>query len=353
MPRISIACLALVALTATPLAAQVKPILKGKAPVAKSPAAKTPIAKAPVAKTPLPPTTLIRQPLKLRPNMKNASAQVSALRTANLRVANARKSGKPIMIVSAIAKLAGVGAVNGQRSNFNFEPGGDYEISGSGFGAARGSVFLRHGSRTLAMNVTHWSDSVIYASLPGDVSGVTDAGSVELNVGPNGKSPFKSTKFGFRAAREDKSLMIGDDMFEYDRGRPMNLPGIGTIDTNMAPTRKAREGDFYVIWRRTSGDKADKSCFADGFDRIRWNVPLRNGYEVTGYEWYHGSQKNSGDYRTTGRYAANWDGDFLRIDYAVERLDQPNYFLVGGSKACSSDYKVRFSVTGPRGLSPQ
>ncbi|MGY4399058.1 hypothetical protein ACVWZA_004271 [Sphingomonas sp. UYAg733] len=263
---------------------------------------------------------------------------------AQLKIKNATVRQKPKMIAVFMMPLPGVARVNGQAGGM-LEPGGDYEIVGKGFGTGNGSVFLRHGTRVIDMSISHWSDGQIFAHVPDDVSGLPDAGSVELAVGPAGKPVLRTTKFGFRAARADYTLPIDNGMFSYDKGRMIRVASL-EVPTNMAPSTKRYDGEYYNVSRFTQDDGGDKRCFEPGFDRISTSIPLKPGFEVTAYYFTH-SPVNRGAFNFT------WEPGAIRVDYGVSRYFEPRYFLLPPHGGCSSTYKVKLVATGPRGMSPQ
>jgi hypothetical protein len=275
-----------------------------------------------------------------KPGARNAEAM-----TAQLTASNVALRQRPRMTLVAIAQTPGVHQLNRQNRGV-LEPGGDYEIGGAGFGTATGSVFVRHGGRTLPMRITHWSDSQIFASLPGDISGLPDAGSVELAVGPAGKPAFTTAKFGFRAARADVPLAINDAMFSYDRGRIIQVAGI-SVPTNRAPDRKSFDGNKIAVNRYVSDDGSSKRCFEPGFDRIRTDIPLKPGFEITNVELSPSPSVNR------GRYGTSWEARAVRIEYGVHRDYTPQFGLIGGHGSCTSRYEARLIATGPRGMQPQ
>lgn len=286
-----------------------------------------------------------------RPGTLGAGQMQAALIQSNVAVKSRLNKGG--VMLSQVVKAPGIHRLNGATRG-QFEPGGNYEITGLGFGAARGSVFLRHQGRTLQLAVAHWSDTVIYADLPADLSGLPDAGNVQLHVGPNGKAPYQSEKFGFRAARADVLLPITDAMYRYDP----NETTVGSLRVALAaaPRSKSYQNGYYAVSRFIQDDD-QKRCINPWFDQIRWNVPLKPGFEVTRYEFRHDPARDwedGGDsVRMRGQYSARWDGDMLRIDYAVARSYTQPYVLLPSSGSCSSRYEVQFIVTGPRGMSPQ
>jgi hypothetical protein len=253
-------------------------------------------------------------------------------------------------------KLPGVANVNGAKSG-SFEPGAGYEIVGSGFGAAAGSVSLRHGGRIINLGISHWSDGQILATMPddGSTTGLPDADRIELDVGPAGKPVLKSNAYGFRAARADQVLTITDAMFSFDPGNT-NLFGI-EFPMSMGPTTKRFRDDFYWVERETH-DGLEKKCINLGFDRISWaNVPLKPGFEVTGYIWFHTVQKASQEGRTSGTprgdYNLTWEGNAVRVDYGVIRYYTEPFLGFDRRGECTSKYRVKLIVTGPKGLPAQ
>ena len=293
---------------------------------------------------------------KLGPGVLVARPGATNAARARLRItaANTRIKQRPLVSILTGAKVAGVSRLNGATRG-DLEPGGDYEITGNGFGAAKGSIFLRHSGRTITLSVTHWSDGQIFASVPGDIAGLADAGTVELDVGPAGKPVLKTTRFGFRAARADIALPITDAMYSYDRGPITRVAGL-EVPTNVGPTARSFDGEYLHVSRTVEDSGSTKRCIAPGFDRIRWNVPVRPGFEVTGYYWYHASEEARTDGRTSftprGRYNASWEADTLRIDYGVMRTHLPPFVVIPGASGCTSTYRVKLIVTGPRGLPP-
>lgn len=275
-----------------------------------------------------------------RPNTTDARMANAQLVASNVKIRE-----RPKMTLVAVAQLAGIHRVNGRASGV-MEPGGDYEIGGSGFGAGNGSVFVRHGGRILPMRITHWSDGQIFASLPGDISELPDAGSVELSVGPAGKAVFTTKKFGFRAARADVPLAITDAMFSYDKGKITKFMGID-VPTNRGPDKKSFEGKKVAISRYVSDDGSSKRCFEPGFDRIRTDIPLQPGFQITNIELSPLGTPNRGHYGTS------WEANAARIEYGVNRDYTPKFVFVGGSGSCASHYEARLIATGPRGMPPQ
>lgn len=287
--------------------------------------------------------------LVARPGATNAARARLRITTANAQIKR-----RPMVSILTGVTVAGITRLNGAPRG-DLEPGGDYEITGNGFGTTKGAVFLCHNGRTITMPITHWSDGQIFASVPGDISGLPDAGSVELDVGPSGKPVLKSTRFGFRAARADIALPISDAMFSYDKGPIARIAGL-EVPTNIGPTAKSFDGEYLQVSRKVQDSESTKRCIAPGFDRIRWNVPVRPGFEVTGYYWYHASEETRVDGRTTftprGRYNASWEADTLRVDYGVMRTHLPPLVVIPGASSCTSTYRVKLIVTGPRGLPP-
>ena len=277
--------------------------------------------------------------LVARPNATNA-----AVLNARIRAINARVRQRPKIIAVVMGQSAGVRQLNGAAGGV-LEPGGDYEFGGSGFGTSTGSVFMRHQGRTIPMRVTHWSDGQIFASVPDDISGLPDARSIELAVGPAGQSALITKRFGFRAARVDRPMIITDAMFSHDPGRSTRLYGID-IPSNIAPSSKAYDGESFAVFRSMTDEGGTKRCFEPGIDRIRIDVPLNPGFEITGAYFTHiGCNR--------GRYAMTWEPGMLRVDYGVQRHYDPKFVFVGGSGSCNSRYTVKVTVTGPRGMPMQ
>lgn len=276
--------------------------------------------------------------------VRRPGASSAASANARIGALNVRIRQRPKMMALVMGQTAGISRLNGELNGV-FEPGGDYEIGGAGFGTSTGSVFLRHNGRTIPMRVTHWSDGQIFASLPGDVSGLPDARSIELAVGPAGKPVFKATRFGFRAARADLPLTITDAMFSYDKGAVTRVMGID-VPSNIAPERKSFDGEKYSVSRYVQDEGGKKKCFEPGFDRIRTDVPLKPGFEVTAAYFSHIGYNR-------GNYAMTWEPGAIRMDYGVDRNYTPRFVLVGGSGSCGSSYTLKVVVTGPRGMPPQ
>lgn len=274
--------------------------------------------------------------LSARPNVRSA-----AVDSARLRMTNVKVRQRPKLLGVVIGYSAGVRQLNGAAGGM-LEPGGDYEFGGSGFGTGTGSVFLRHQGRTIPMRVTHWSDSQIFASVPDDVTGLPDARSIELAVGPLGKPALISKRFGFRAARADLPMTVTDDMFAHEPGRYTRIASID-IPTNIAPTNKAFKDGTYFVTRYVNDRGGSKRCFEPGVDRIRFDVPLNPGFEISSAHFSHIAHNRGG-------YAMNWEGTSLRIDYGVQRSYTPRFVAVGGDGSCDSHYSVRVTVTGPRGI---
>lgn len=268
----------------------------------------------------------------------------AGLASARIRAENVKIRQRPRLAVMAVGQPAGIHRLNGMARGV-LEPGGDYEIGGAGFGTAPGSVFMRHGGRTIAMRVTHWSDGQIFASVPGDVFGLPDAASVELAIGPVGKPVYRTTRFGFRAARADVPLKITNAMFSHDKGKIMQIGSLA-VPTNIGPERTSFDGEKYEVSRYVFDDGGKKRCFEPGFDRIRFDVPLKPGFEVTAAYYTHIPSDR-------GRYAMSWEAGAIRMEYGVDREYTPRYVLLPGHGSCGSRYTVKIIVTGPRGLPAQ
>lgn len=309
-----------------------------------------------IQKTPAPPALKKAPAQRLTPPVFERQVQVarpgaqSAVQVRQQMLARTATFRKPRMIAAQTAtiKIKGIGRVNGSTSG-NFEPGGGYEITGNGFGTASGSAFLRlPNGRMLPLGVTHWSDTVIYAQLPDNVSGVPDS-NVELAIGPRGKAPFKSTNFRFRAAREDINLPISNAMFRHEGAGSITLAG-RSFPVNSPPNRRTFDGKWYEVIRNVS-DGDEKKCISPGRDRISWGN-LKNGFEVTSFYYERMPFRKTDNDTPRGSWDFAWDGNSIRVDFGVMRYYTPRYVFVGGYGYCSSFYKINLIATGPRGMSP-
>lgn len=297
------------------------------------------------------PNRLVSSALITRPGVRGAARFRTDLLAANLRV------GRKKMVTAVVDGITfpGINRVNGATQGV-FEPGGEYEVTGSGFGRAGGYAFVRTSGRMLQLTVKHWIDDYIVVQLPDDIAGLND-GDAELDVAPEGKATFKWPKFGFRAARVDQPLAIDDGMFRSDPVMKL-VPGTNrSFPAPGNPDSKSFDGEYLTVHRDTTDRSGLKLCVEPGVDRIRWHVPLNPGFEVTGYFWGHDSMDARKDGSATtmprGAYSADWDGDDLRINYGATRFYQPPFVLLPSYGSCHSAYRVKLIVTGPRGLPPR
>ncbi|AFL89285.1 hypothetical protein Terro_3053 [Terriglobus roseus DSM 18391] len=294
--------------------------------------------------------------------------QLGGAAVSPLAAANAEVKRKMAASLSdrAAGKLSGVGLAQvnlapailrvNDKTKLDFEPGGQYEISGRGFGEQKGSVFLRFDHYNVTFRIDAWHDGKLYVGLADDISGLPDAVKPTLFVDVPGKDVLQTTHFGFRAARETVNVVPPESSFSYDKGKSSNVLGI-TVWECIAPDHVASDGQYLNVSRYSFYGDPHKSCFNPGFDVIDCDkFPLQPGFSIAQFVWYHGelTDTDAGSEQRTaiGSYSADWEGNRVRIRYAVQRDRTPQFVLVPGNVACSSSYKIRFDVSGPRGMPP-
>lgn len=275
-----------------------------------------------------------------RPGAMSASALQAKLKDGNTMVARL----PPLRPVTGLDRIA---AVNG-NGHATLEPGGDYRITGKGFGS-QGSVLLSTGGHQIVLFTKGWSDGEVYATMPSSTSGLLD-GPATLIVMPIGKRVLRSSAFQFRAARADQVLKITPDMVTSDAV-------LGGVDATIPPSTKIWDGKNMNIERKVD-DQGDlnKRCFSPGVDRFHTMAGLKPGFEVTAYYWWNegvtNSDHNGVQNQARGAYATRWEGDVLVVSYGVQRWHIGKVLTSPARGGCHSLYNVQLIVTGPRGVSP-
>lgn len=266
---------------------------------------------------------------------------------------------------AGVRRLRAIRTLDGDPRG-RFEPGRTVRIAGRGFGDAAGSVQLLVAGRRIALQVFAWSDTELVLQADARIAGLPDADSVDFRVTRRDGDVIARDRFGFTASREDQRIAPPIAAFEHDRGGSITLPGFGAVDINMAPTELKTVDGFLVVHRYTRHDGGDRSCFADGFDRIRFDrLALASGFQVTGYlfyfDWRGTGEGNPYQVRDrsdqAGRFASDWEDGGLRIDYGVQRFQYDGEKIVfvpitDGFTICNAFYRVQLIVTGPKGVRP-
>lgn len=267
------------------------------------------------------------------------SAQQSQMR---LKLSNGKLKGLHIPMQSYVTSDH-IGALNGEGHGV-FEPGGDYVISGKGFGHS-GQAILQVAGRQFTLVKNGWSDDALYVHLQDDISGLAD-GPATLIVIPTGKARMTSQAHRFRAAREDRVLTLAPDMVSSEAR-------LGGVDPTVPPTSSVWDGKQLVIHREVwdQSDKA-KRCFSPGVDRIQFAQKLKPGFEITGGSFFAEDLIKDKDNDPRGSYSWRWDGDDFVVTYGVQRWHTSRFVAIPAAGKCTSGYRVSLIVTGPRGISP-
>lgn len=288
-----------------------------------------------IAQTPVKPIVLTSLPLVGGGYFARTGQLAAAAARAVIARNDPTLKNKSKLMVGFVVPVPGIARVNDATSGA-FEPGGAYDITGRDFGTREPSVFLGLNGRIIALDVVSWTDQRIVVSVPGDVSGLDDMAKVELTVVPPGREGFTSTRFGFRAARDDSDVPLDASMLN---GR--------SVDST-----RTQDG-FFEMRRAVYDSGGVKRCFEPGLDTIM--PPLRPGFELTGHVWYHAGEDFSKSGRRThtprGKYAFAYEGNGVRINYGVMRTHAPDIPLVWDAtgSGCVSHYRVKLIATGPRG----
>ncbi len=293
-----------------------------------------------------------------KPGGFTSAIQRAGLAAINKDVRRLREGG--LLSGAVKVRLAGIHAINGERKG-TLEPGGDYELSGRGFGGTPGVVFVRApGLGTINLRIDFWSDTKIYVGVPGDISGVPDIASVLLVVGPPDKAAYENKRFGFRAAREEVPLCPRKSELTAfsDIG---SVGGLATVDFAKKPDLSYEDDYLFVRRYRESNDECR---FGPGEDWLTSDIALNPGFEIVGYLYYFATPlrgKHDGwKCSVAGRYAATWEDGGIRLNFAVQRryMSPGTANLIGyifdiESYEYSSDYQIRWIASGPRGLPPR
>ncbi|MFT4091560.1 MAG: hypothetical protein QM645_12565 [Asticcacaulis sp.] len=271
---------------------------------------------------------------------ENATQQKARVAAANARTKAIATITVPLTITSPhIARIDGV-------ENGRYEPGGQYQIRGKGFGARKGTVFLKENTlgKAIQLNILHWSDERIYAEVPADLSGVSDAPKVTLVVGPVGAAGIENRSNGFYAAREEHKLTV--------------LPAGGLAYIKGRFADKLTKGNDGMTVRRYVEQGANDACFQPGTDLIdTTKLNLKPGFWVHSFDvWFPKLESyvntDVGEIRYTGfgKYDKRWDGDNIIIDWGVQRRRSAPWTLYSGASQCESIYRVTLNINGPRGV---
>ena len=111
--------------------------------------------------------------------LASANAEVKRKMAASL---SDRAAGKLSGLGHAQLSLAPAIVRVNDKTKLDFEPGGQYEISGHGFGEQRGSAFLRFDHYNVTFRIDAWHDGKLYVGLADDISGMPDAAKPTLFV---------------------------------------------------------------------------------------------------------------------------------------------------------------------------
>lgn len=304
--------------------------------------------------------TAARAATVARQGGESVTAQAARLRSERASIASLRS--RPVQLPGA-AGGPSIRTVNNKTSGA-FEPGGGYQIVGRGFGnftRALGdrphdtyrtygftvALVNRATGQSALLSLQSWTDQVIYAELPDDITRWPDIDRAALVI----RSPHvtvESEAFGFRAKRREVTLT--------------NIPREAFQPDHITSTTGYRADDGKPQASRwTETDNRDIPCFSPGKDRYRLNaIPLKPGFWINRVDFRFEPPRNGiwnsplTEWRDTGfgSYAARFEGDDLVIDWGVQRRRSAH--RTGTGKAvCESAYGLTFFAVGPEGMPAQ
>ena len=288
------------------------------------------------------------------------------------------ETGVEVMIQEGLTRREII-SINGHPPrNFVFRPGAAVAIYGRGFGeplrglspakagAVRlvgnfGKAFPFSGGAVPIFTVQDWRSNVIYARLPGNMSGLEDLDNVRLEVVSQTGHVIDVPRVRFEAAREVTLLReiplryvkLPGQQAQYmtDGARPTGVLYTHTDTLEGVPAQSA------VVMRDTSGNGAE--WFAAGTDV--YTLPLKPGFMIDSYEFWHGRtdqnpnrcRGNAGGQYFKGRYEVAIEADnVLKVNWGVWRCHRSPYLTVPAYDVNSSTYALNVYVVGPRGVNP-
>lgn len=266
--------------------------------------------------------------------------------------------------------LHGVGGAG--TSHYVFTPGGGYSFIGVDFGSGIGQVRLvnKHlPGGHLDFVVKAWTDSIVTAFLPQDISGIPDLPVLTTHAEANGSYSSRQTDdpvslqlitqsgqiftlerhvsfFGARMSQHFDPSSFPADVFDYT-----------SVDKQWAPVTLSSGS----IYRAENG--SDLNCPNPGRDIV--SVRLKNGWAVTQFSVTaktpvtSNSSKNvygdDGDTIYTGApyTIAAASPATVEIDWGVLRSHRGHYSGFSyPPDECDSGYDVSFDAVGPAGTTP-
>ncbi len=249
-----------------------------------------------------------------------------------------------------------IGNINGRLSGgILFQPGDSLNIAGCGFGSG-GQAYLSVGiGVAVPLIVETWSDSNIRAHIDAALGGVTDIGTLNVHVRPNGAPELASAgSSSFHAARETGQWALPPALGKYSNVYGTPKASLSTDGKSTIVERNARyipfcppqkdQSDMVDLWSTDSdhlkqGFKVDGVIFQNMTIQDTSVSPLQQNVLV-------GTEARAQHEESKKRIVVIFEGH--------SSYDRKSLGDGGGSgySQCTSRYSVSARITGPRGISP-
>ncbi len=244
-------------------------------------------------------------------------------------------------------------SINGTQSSVVFQPGGQLDIAGCGFGKS-GRVQFSGGGYAVILAIDSWEDSNIHAHIDAALSGMLDLSGVNFTVFPNGGPVINSSvTHSFRAARETVRVALPPELGIYSQlyGKPKM-----TVSPDGKSTIIERSANFATSCPSVTdqGQMVDIWPIDSGF--------FEQGFEVSGVDYQNKTNQVVADNNVEQDVLVGRSGgatyDILKKSIVVTFQGHSAYAKKeqtagnDGSSTCTSRYSVSLIATGPRGFAP-
>ena len=272
-----------------------------------------------------------------------------------------------------------VSDVDGRKRGFRLSPGSVHSIRGKGFGRRGNASTLLlksiDGHYAGQLMIQRWDDDLIIAQVPTEQGGFPANGQWQLLILTAGGKSFTIEGARYNAAPIEVPLKI------------VATDDAAFVAAGIAPLRwytgresfTAEADGSATVYRNVAFAKGQRNTPCPGPGRERINIAklqqglrLAPGFEISRIVLSHGAT----DRQFTGRYNGAWepDGSAFIVDWGVWRFRQDASFSMTKAfnpdrveygkhysvktddsvfAVCASEYSLKISVTGPRGVAPR